>query len=61
MKIQDVMPVPAFAIFALGLAGFGLAVFALFRRRDASLLGALPILAGLPIMFWISTMFMDPH
>ncbi len=58
MNIQDIMPVPSFAIFALGLAGFGLAVFAAFRRRDASIPGALPILAGMLIMFWITSAFM---
>ncbi|MCK9358094.1 MAG: hypothetical protein M0R22_13265 [Dehalococcoidia bacterium] len=58
MKIQDVMPVPSFAIFAPGLAAFGLAAFAVVRRRDASILGLLPILAGALVMFWTTTMFM---
>ena len=57
MKIQDTMPAPSFAVFASGLAAFGLAVFAVVRRRDASILGLLPILAGALIMFWITTMF----
>jgi len=61
MKIQDVMPVPAFAVFTLGAAGFGLEFFAILRRRDVSLLGVLPLLAGLLVCFWIAILLMDPH
>ena len=52
MKIVGSMPIPTFAIAALGLIGFGIGVFSIIRSKESSILIYLSILVGLFIIFW---------
>jgi len=60
-KIQVGFPLPVFAIAALGLAGFVLALVAVFKRRDRSILGLVPILTGVLIILWTAAELLFPH
>lgn len=60
-KIKIGFPLPVFAIAALGLTGFVLALIAVFKSRDRSILGLVPILVGALIVFWIAAELMFPH
>ncbi|TFH37012.1 MAG: hypothetical protein E4G93_01130 [Dehalococcoidia bacterium] len=60
-KMKDSMPVPTFAIAALGLAGSILAVTAVLKKKDLSVSGLLPILVGLAIAVWVAAELIFPH
>ena len=61
LKLLCAMPLPTFSIAALGLVGSALALVAFFRMTDRSLLGLLPILAGVVILLWTTAELMFPH
>lgn len=61
LKIIGTMPLPTFAIAAIGLLGFIVAVYAFFSSKERSVLIYLPILVGLVIIFWIAAEFLFPH
>ena len=63
LKIQDSisLPLPTFAIAAIGLAGFIVAIIAILRNKDKAILNFLPLLVGLVILFWISIELLFPH
>jgi len=61
LKLLGAMPLPTFSIAALGLAGFVLALLAFFRKKDRSVLGLLPILAGVVILLWTAAELLFPH
>lgn len=61
MKIQFSLPVPTFAIAALGLAGFILSLIAIFRNQDRAILNFLPVLVGLVIVLWFAAELIFPH
>jgi hypothetical protein len=60
-KIQGSMPIPTFAIAAIGLAGFTVVIIAILRNKDKAILNLLPLLVGLVILFWIAAELMFPH
>ena len=55
------MPLPTFAIAAFGIAGFILAIIAIFKNKDKSILNFLPLLVGLIILLWIAAEVIYPH
>lgn len=61
LKIQNSIPVPTFAIAALGLAGFVISLVAIIKNRDRSLLNWLPVLVGLLILLWTVAELLFPH
>jgi hypothetical protein len=61
LKMNGTMPLPTFAIAAIGLIGFIVAVFAFFSSKERSALIYLSILVGLVIIFWIAAEFLFPH
>ena len=61
MKMPGAMPLPTFAIAALGLAGFVLAPAARFKHNDRALLFFVPVLAGAVILLWIAGELLFPH
>jgi hypothetical protein len=61
LKIQFFLPVPVFAIAALGLAGFVLSLIALIKNRDRSILLFIPVLVGSIIIIWASAELIFPH
>ena len=60
-KIQGSMPIPVFAIAAIGLAGFTVVIIAIFRNKDKAILNLLPLLVGLVILLWIAAELLFPH
>ncbi len=60
-KIQGSMPIPTFAIAAIGLAGFTVVIIAIFRNKDKAILNLLPLLVGLVILLWIAAELLFPH
>ncbi len=60
-KIQVGFPLPTFAIAALGLTGFVLALITVFKNTDRSILGLVPIVVGVLIVLWIAAELMFPH
>jgi hypothetical protein len=61
LKMVGLMPLPTFAIAAIGLAGFILSLVAIFRYKDRSLLHILPLLTGALILFWTAAELIFPH
>jgi len=63
MKILNIIsiPIPTFAIAALGLIGFILSIIAIFKNKDRAILNFLPILVGLLIILWTIAEFIFPH
>jgi hypothetical protein len=63
LKIQNAisLPLPTFAIAAFGIAGFILAIIAIFKSKDKAILNFLPILVGLIILLWIVAELIFPH
>ena len=61
LKMQDSMPLPTFAVAVFGIAGFILALIAIFRNKDKVILIFLPLLVGLVIIFWIAAELTFPH
>ena len=57
----NIMFMPAFGIFAIGIAGLVLTIIALFKRDRAwlQLLMALPI--GAFVIFWVGGELLFPH
>ncbi|MCK9358120.1 MAG: hypothetical protein M0R22_13395 [Dehalococcoidia bacterium] len=60
-KTQVRFPLPSPAIAVVGLLGFVLALVAVFKSKDRSILGLVPILVGALIVFWIAAELMFPH
>ena len=60
-KTQVRFPLPSPAIAVVGLIGFVLALIAVFKWRDRSILGLVPILVGGLIVLWIAAELMFPH
>lgn len=60
-KIQYRMPLPVFAIAAIGLIGFIISIAAIFKNKDRALLNILPLLVGLVILLWIAAELIFPH
>ena len=60
-KIQGSMPIPTFAIAAIGLAGFTVVITAIFRNKDKAILNLLPLLVGLVILLWTAAELLFPH
>lgn len=61
LKMNGTMPLPTFAIAAIGILGFLIAVFAFFKNKERSLLIYLSILVGLVIILWTSAELLFPH
>ena len=63
LKMQNSisLPLPTFAIAGIGLAGFTVAIIAIFRNKDKAILNFLPILVGLIIILWIAAELLFPH
>jgi hypothetical protein len=61
VKIQFWLPLPTFAIAAMGLAGFILSLIVVIKKKDRSILFLLPILAGLIIILWTAGELIFPH
>jgi hypothetical protein len=61
LKIQGSMPMPTFAIAVFGIAGFIIAIIAIFKKEDKAILNLLPLLVGLVILLWIAAELMFPH
>ncbi len=61
LKMLGAMPLPVFAIAAIGLAGFVLSLVAIFKDKDRSLLQILPLLTGALILFWTAAELIFPH
>jgi len=60
-KIQYSIPIPTFAIVALGLIGFIVSIIAIFKNKDRAILNLLPALVGLLIILWIAAELIFPH
>ena len=61
LKILGLMPLPTFAIAALGLAGLVTSIVAIFKNGDRAVLTFLPVLVGLIIILWIAAELIFPH
>lgn len=61
VKIIAFLPLPAFVIAALGLAGFIMGILAIVKTTDTAILTFVAILVGLSIMLWIVFEFIFPH
>jgi len=55
------MPVPAYAIFATGLAGFVVGILAVFIKKDHAVFTYLSLLAGAFCMVWITAVYVYPN
>lgn len=55
------VPVPSMILAAMGLVGFFLGLYAIIKKKDRTMLTALPALTGLLILFMISAELMYPH
>ena len=60
-KIQYSIPMPSFAIAALGLTGLFTDIVAVFRNKDRSVLNLLLILVSSLILLWIVAELIFPH
>jgi hypothetical protein len=60
-KILYSLHVPTFAIAALGLAGFILGIWAVFKNRDRAILNFVPIVVGIVIILWTAAELFFPH
>jgi xanthine/uracil permease len=60
-KIQYSIPVPTFAIAALGMAGFIVSIIAIIKNKDRSILNLIPILVGLLIIMWAAAELIFLH
>jgi hypothetical protein len=61
VKILSFLPLPTFAIAALGLAGFMVGIWAVFKNKDRVLLIIIPMLVGIVIILWTAAEFIFPH
>lgn len=61
VKIIAFLPLPTFAIAALGLAGFIIGIVAIFGNKDKAILNFVPILVGLIIVLWTVGELIFPH
>ncbi len=61
VKILAFLPLPTFAVAALGLAGFIMGIVAIFKNKDSAILTFVAILVGLVIMLWTILEFIFPH
>ena len=61
IKIQDSFPMPTFSIAGLGLAGFIMAIIAIFKKKDRAILNFVPIGVGVVILVWFAAELMFPH
>lgn len=61
VKIIAFLPLPTFAVAALGLAGFILGIVAIFKNKDRAILTFIAILVGLVIILWTVLEFIFPH
>jgi hypothetical protein len=61
VKIQYFLPLPTFAIAAIGLLGFILSLVTVIKNKDRSILILIPILAGLIIVLWTAGELIFPH
>ncbi len=55
------VPVPSMILAAAGLVGFFLGLYAMIKKKDRSMLVALPVLTGLLIFFMITAELIYPH
>ena len=60
-KIVAFLPLPTFAVAALGLLGFIMGIVAIFKNKDRVILTLVAILVGLVIMLWTVLEFIFPH
>ena len=60
LKIKSFMPLPTFAIAAIGLAGFICGIMAIIKKERALAI-FIPILVGLIITLWIAAEIIYPH
>jgi hypothetical protein len=61
VKIIGFLPLPTFAVAAIGLAGFITGIAAIFKNKDRAILTFLAILVGIVIMLWTALEFIFPH
>lgn len=61
LKMRDAMPLPTFAIAALGLAGFAAGIVAIIMDRDRSFFTYLAVCVGSIIVLWIAAELIFPH
>lgn len=61
LKMNGTMPLPTFAIAAIGMLGFLIAVFAFFSNKERSILIYLSLLVGFVILFWTAAELLFPH
>ncbi len=61
IKIIAFLPLPTFAIAALGLVGFTIGIVAIMKNKDRAILTFVAILVGLVIMLWTILEFIFPH
>ncbi len=61
LKIKGSMPLPTFAIAAIGLAGFFAGIFAIVVRKNRSLLTFMSIPIGLLILVWFTAELIFTH
>ena len=61
VKIQNSLPVPTFAIAALGLVGFTIGIVAIFKNKDRAILNFIAIIVGVVIILWTAAELMFPH
>jgi hypothetical protein len=60
LKVGGLMPLPTFAIFALGFAGLIAGIVAIIKK-DRSILVYLSLLVGLFVVIWTSAELLFPH
>lgn len=61
VKIIAFLPLPTFAVAALGLVGFIVGIVAIFKNRDRAILTFISILVGLIIVSWTVAELIFPH
>ena len=61
VKIIAFLPLPTFAVAALGLVGFIMGIVAIFKNKDRAILTFIAILVGLLIVLWTVLEFIFPH
>jgi hypothetical protein len=61
LKMMGALPLPTFAVAALGLAGFIAGIAAIIGKKERVILIFLPILVGFLIIFWTVAEIIYPH
>jgi hypothetical protein len=61
IKILGFLPLPTFAVAALGLVGFIISIIAILKNKDRAVFTFIPVIVGLIIILWVAAELLFPH